>query len=427
MEKVLIKGGYLVDPGSNKEGYYDILINDDIIEKVEKNIEAGENVSIVQGNGKFIVPGFIDLQVNPGNTIEYISNILPYCGVTTPLIHPCEVRGEPFLSYYNDIENVLNICDGLRVNVANCISIQPIDTEGYKTYEQLTVSIDEIEQRVHELIDLGVIAIGEVVLPLGGVAHISSDMSESFLDKLLDATEKNDIPILLHTGLGLNGIKEAVKASKGRKLHICHIGSTCSMGNIHEALLCVSQNDNITTDTHLSEIAGSTSGKSKIMIEYLKQGEVMSIDKDTLETTVLTDLDDAKPPYYYNKINLFENNIICALSEDVNAIESDDLGDGIRVRRLIKNFFRLVNSSDIEHIKIKLMRKLIKKLTINPAEILNIDRGTLKEGAYADIVFLDLENEVVDTVFVNGKAVLKDGKLTNNKPGRRLKYQENRL
>ena len=149
----------------------------------------------------------------------------------------------------------------------------------------------------------------------------------------------------------------------------------------------------------------------------------MNIDKDTLKITTVRNLETANPPYYYNKVNLFENNITCALSERINAIESDDLGDGIRARILLKNFFRLVNSTEMEHIKVKFIKKLVKKLTYNPAQILNIDRGILKEGSYADIVLLDLENEKVDTVLVNGEIVLDNGKLTDNKPGKRIEFK----
>lgn len=422
--KILIKDGYLIDPGNEKEGYYDILISHGKVERIEEDIQYSGNVSIIDGKDKYISPGFVDLQVNPGNTIEYISNILPFCGITTPLIMPCNIKGKPFLTYYKGLQNMLDSCEGLRVNIANAISIEPPDTGGHETYMQLAVDMASIEDRVLEFIGLGVTAIGEVVLPLGGIAHITSDISEMFLDNLLYITDKYSMPVLLHTGLGLNGIKEAVRVSKGRKLHICHVGSTCAQDNIHEALLILSKEDNITSDTHLSEVAGSNSKKSELVIDYFNKGEVVSIDKDTMEIKKVEDLEIANPPFYYNKTNLFENNIISALSEYVDAIESDDLGDGIRARILLKNFFRLVNSTNMEHVKIKMMKRLIKKLTIAPAKILNIKRGTLREDYPADVVLLDLNNECVDTVLVNGEIVLKDGKLTDNKPGKRIIFGE---
>ena len=425
MEKILIKGGYLIDPGSQKEGYYDILLEGDRVEKVDDTIECGKNTEIINAEGKYIVPGFVDLQVNPGNTIEAICEMLPFCGITTPLIMPCNVRGIPFMDYYGGLCNVLNVCEEQRVNIANAISIEPSDTGAHETYMQLTVQLGALGSRIEEFIELGITAVGEVVLPLGGTAHISSNMSHEFLDALLNETDKQDMPILLHTGLGLNGIKEAVNVCNGRKLHICHVGSTCSQDNIHEVLTLLGSNKNITSDTHLSEVAGSNSRNSKLVVEYFNKGEVVRINPISLKAEVIQNIKTAEPPFYYNKVNLFENNITCAVSDQVDAIESDELGDGIRSRIMLKNFFKLVNSVILEHSKIKLMSKLIKKMTVNPARILKIDRGTLREGAFADVVIMDLKKEEINTVLVNGKPVIVDGRLTDNKPGKRIRYKGN--
>ncbi|ACY48247.1 N-acyl-D-amino-acid deacylase family protein [Rhodothermus marinus] len=78
----------------------------------------------------------------------------------------------------------------------------------------------------------------------------------------------------------------------------------------------------------------------------------------------------------------------------------------------------------------------IHKMTGLPAWRLNLkDRGVLRPGAYADVVVLDLNRvqdratftdphryaEGVVHVFVNGQAVLLDGKLTGARPGRALR------
>lgn len=423
LKKILIKNGYVIDPGSERKGYYDILIEGEKVERVEEEITCGKNVDIIDAEGKIVVPGFIDLQVNPGNTIEYICEMLPSCGITTPLIMPCNVNGIPFLDYYGGLRGVIDASGGQRVNVANAISVEPPDTGAHETYMQLAVPLNSIKSRIEEFIELGITAVGEVVLPLGGTAHITTSMSEEFLDKLLNETERHDMPILLHTGLGLHGIEKAVEVSNGRRMHICHVGSTCSQDSIHKALVLLSENGNITSDTHLSEVAGSNSRNSKLVVEYFDKGQAVHIDAQTLKVEKVEDINKARPPFYYNKVNLFENNIICALSEQVDAIESDDLGDGIRSKILLKNLFKLVNCVALEHVKHELMYKMIKKLTINPAKILKINRGTLGEGAFADAVILDLHNERVETVMVNGKIVLFNGKLTGEKGGKRIRFK----
>ena len=68
------------------------------------------------------------------------------CGITTPL-HCLVMFWEPFLTYYEGLENMLKSCEGLRVNIANAISIEPPDTGGHETYMQLAVDMDSIEER----------------------------------------------------------------------------------------------------------------------------------------------------------------------------------------------------------------------------------------------------------------------------------------
>ena len=424
MKRTIIKNGYLIDPGSGREGLYDLMIEADQITLVEKDIAISEGDQVLDAKGKYVVPGFVDLQVNPGNTIEYISDRLPLYGITTPLMMPCNTYdGVPIIQHYGGLKKMLDFCEGHRANIATAISIEPPDTRGHESYIQLAVPINGLGKRIEELIDLGVTAIGEIVLPLGGIAHIGSDMSEAFLDALLTQSNIFEMPALVHTGLGLEGIRRAAEVAGGRNMHLCHVGSTCSQDSIHKALALLEDHPNISTDTHLSEVAGSTSRNSELVVDYFKRGEVVKIHPESFRVEVPEDLATAMPPFYYNKCNLLENNIICALSDRVEAIESDELGDGIRAQIMLKNFFRLVNSVVLEHARVKLMSKLIRKLTVNPAKILQISRGTLNAGAFADVVIMDLEKERVETVLVNGEVVVREGLQTNARPGRRIRYK----
>jgi len=424
MNKKLIKEGFLVDPGNKRIGMYDLLIEGEKVIKVEEEIKIDNGIEVINAKGKYIVPGFIDLQVNPGNTIEYIADILPFCGITTPLVMPCNTfSGIPLIDYYGGLKNMLEICEGQSVNIATAISIEPHDTKGHETYASLAVPYERLSERIEEFIEYGITAIGEVVLPLGGIAHIESNISQEFLDRLLEKSILYDIPVLLHTGAGLQGVQTAVETAAGRRLHICHVGSTVSKDSIYEAIKLLEDNPNITTDTHLSEIAGSTSKSSGLVLEYFKRGEVVKIDPETLQVEVQKNIDTAVPPFYYNKEKVFENNIICTLSDRIDAIESDELGDGIRAKFMLKNLFNIVNIVSLEHVKIKLLAKLVEKLTVNPAKILGINRGTLGEGDFADVLLLDLDNRIIDTVLVNGEKVVWQKKLTGLKPGKRIRYK----
>ena len=51
------------------------------------------------------------------------------------------------------------------------------------------------------------------------------------------------------------------------------------------------------------------------------------------------------------------------------------------------------------------INELIEKMSVNPARILNINAGTLADGAAADIVLFDMdENYIVDVNELHGKS-----------------------
>ena len=61
--KTLIKNCNLISVSDKKEKYIeniDILINDNIIEKVEKDIKQEEDYKIINAKGKIVMPGLIN-------------------------------------------------------------------------------------------------------------------------------------------------------------------------------------------------------------------------------------------------------------------------------------------------------------------------------------------------------------------------------
>jgi dihydroorotase len=60
----LIKNGFVIDPASDREGIYDILIEGDKITKVAPHISLKEPLTVIDAKGKYVMPGFIDLHVH---------------------------------------------------------------------------------------------------------------------------------------------------------------------------------------------------------------------------------------------------------------------------------------------------------------------------------------------------------------------------
>ncbi|HHX11192.1 MAG TPA: amidohydrolase family protein, partial [Clostridiales bacterium] len=64
----LIKNGYIIDPASDREGLYDLLIENDRIKLIDKHIDekslSDDRLTIIDASGKYVMPGFIDLHVH---------------------------------------------------------------------------------------------------------------------------------------------------------------------------------------------------------------------------------------------------------------------------------------------------------------------------------------------------------------------------
>lgn len=92
--KILIKNGYVVDPLTKREGVCDVLVEEDRIKKVEKDI-AEDADQMIDAEGCYVMPGFIDLHVHfrdPGleykETLETGGRAAVKGGVTTVCAMP---------------------------------------------------------------------------------------------------------------------------------------------------------------------------------------------------------------------------------------------------------------------------------------------------------------------------------------------------
>src|SRR5262249_40539413 len=62
--KLLLKGGRLIDPGSNRDGEFDVLIDDGRVAKIAKSLPAEGAEVLSLKTGGLVVPGLIDIHVH---------------------------------------------------------------------------------------------------------------------------------------------------------------------------------------------------------------------------------------------------------------------------------------------------------------------------------------------------------------------------
>ena len=73
----LIKGAHVVDPQVGIDDVRDVLVEGKVIAQVAEAIEAPEGAEVIDGTGKYLVPGLVDMHVHfrdPG--FEYKETIL---------------------------------------------------------------------------------------------------------------------------------------------------------------------------------------------------------------------------------------------------------------------------------------------------------------------------------------------------------------
>ena len=63
MSSLLIRGGRVLDPGSDRDEITDVLIGDGVIKAVGGEI-AAEGIDVIAAHGLVVVPGFVDIHVH---------------------------------------------------------------------------------------------------------------------------------------------------------------------------------------------------------------------------------------------------------------------------------------------------------------------------------------------------------------------------
>jgi len=73
----LLKGAHVVDPQVSLDGIYDVLIDEDLIAGVGKDLSTPASAEVIDASGKYLVPGLVDMHVHfrdPG--FEYKETIV---------------------------------------------------------------------------------------------------------------------------------------------------------------------------------------------------------------------------------------------------------------------------------------------------------------------------------------------------------------
>ena len=423
MEKnnIILKNG--IDVFGNK---IEILINNDIIEKISENIdenrlENSENLKIIDVGKKLIMPGIIDVHTHmrePGVTykedFETGSHACAKAGVTTfydmPNTIPTTTTLENLMEKKKLASEKSIVNFGLHFGGSKNDNIEEIK----KVLKNREVNTVKIFMNV---------STGEMLI---------ED------DKILAKVFENSKLVLVHAENEM--IDKAIELNKnyGSGLYVCHIPSAEEMKKVIDA----KKNSKVNTKEHPvyaevtphhlflnTEIRESTERNKKLLRmkpelreksdneflwEAINRGEV-----DTIGT-------DHAPHLISEKLE--------KITFGMPGVET--------------SLALMINAYNEGKISLEMIQKLMCE---NPAKIMKIEkRGKLKEGYFADIIVVDPKKEwivgVDDTIeskcgwtpyenwklkgkntmtIVNGKIVYQNRKINENvKSGKEVKFYD---
>ena len=384
----LIRNGRVIDPASGKDGIYDILVEDGMIAGVDASIPKGDN-DIIDAAGCFVMPGLVDLHVHfrePGfeykETIKTGSMAAAHGGVTTVFPMP---NTKPVIDSVDMYDKVQTIIDRDAV-----VNVHQVASVSLRQQGETPVDVAALKKA-------GCIALSE---------DGKSVMNSQVYREAMKAAAAEDVLVMAHCedknlvnggalneGVAsrryhVNGITNAVEdvivardillsKETGCRLHLCHCSTADSVKLIkaakdeglkvtgevcpHNFMLCYEDLFEDNADYKMNPPLRSRADMEAVR-EGLRNGTMDVISTDHAPHSAE---EKAKP--------------IGAAPFGITGIETS----------LCLTYTGLVLTGILTPMQ------MVEKMSYNPAKIAGIDRGTLLPGRPADIIIVNVDDEIV--------------------------------
>lgn len=386
--KILIKNGRIIDPANNIDGLWDILIKDSRIFKAAKNIKSDAD-KVIDAKDKLVMPGLVDMHVHlrePGRedkeTIASGTRAALSGGVTSLLAMPNTLPAMDSKANVTLLKQIAGKTAHANVFICGAITV---GREGQKLTD------------ISGLKKTGAIAISD--------DGASVDDDKLFAQALKAAKTENILVIchcedkrlscggvvnlgLTSTRMGLRGISKeseyrrierdmALAQKLDARLHIAHVSCKESVELIARAK---KKRVKVTCETaphyfSLSEESAWGYDTNMKMNPPLRGREDLEAIKQGLKSGVIDAIASDHAPHTENEKDIeFEH-----AEFGVIGLETE----------LAVSITELVEKGILS------WSELVRKMALNPAKILGIDKGILSEGKDADIIVISPDKEWV--------------------------------
>ena len=389
---MIIKNGLLIDPVKETIYAADMKISDGKIAEVAENIVAADGEEVIDASGKYVAPGLIDGHVHfrdPGFTYKediHTGALSAAAGGFTTVI--CMANTKPVVDSVETLKYVLDAGKKEKINVlqAGAVSV------GFK---------GEIMTNFEELLSNGATGLTDDGIPLKDEAFVRAAMERAkALDVVLSFHEE-DPAFITNNGVnkgkaseffGIGGSPEEAEISLvkrdcelakeiGAKINVQHISSGKAVDLVRQAKAAGAFVYSEATPHHftLTEEACIKHGTLAKMNPPLRTEEDrLAIIEGLKDGTIDMIATDHAPHSAEEKVK--------SITEAPSGIIGLETSLALGITSLVKP----------GHLSLV---ELIKKMSLNPARIYGLDKGTLEVGKDADLVIFDTEKSFTPTTY----------------------------
>lgn len=395
---ILIRGGYVINPATSMEENADVYIEGNEVKEIGKNLKV-EATQVIDANGCYVMPGFIDLHVHfrdPGfekkETIITGMHAAAHGGYTTVV---CMPNTKPVVDNPDVVNYVKN-----KAQTEKCIHVLQA---GAITKGQKGVELADIE---------GMYAAGIPAISEDG----KSVMNTELYSEAMEIAAKLDIPVLAHCEdinlvnggvmnkdekakeLGLPGISNTVEDiivardimlanDTGAKLHLCHCSTKASVFMIQHAKMGGIKVTGEVCPHHFT----LTSEDIKEYEPEVKNGIMIPTDTDADTNYKMNPPLRSKEDVEALKMGL-RDNIMDVISTDHAPHTFEEKNTSMKNAPF--GIVGLETAACLTHDELVLKgyltpMQMAEKMSYNPAKVIGIDKGDIQPGKIADVVIFD--------------------------------------